>query len=139
MHHIYHIVGVKIGCSTQPARRVKEQGYDDYTILESHEDIYVASAREIELQMQYGYPVDKIPYYQSRANRHELTFEDRSRGGKKVGAQNKLKGHLLTAPKSPGGLKTGNMIRNCPHCDRPLKGPGAYNSHTKNCKYGNQD
>jgi hypothetical protein len=54
-YYIYHVPGVKIGCSTEPNYRVKRQGYDKYEILETHTDIDIASQREIELQNQYGY------------------------------------------------------------------------------------
>jgi hypothetical protein len=65
MYYIYHIPGIKIGCSNDANRRVKEQGYNNFEILEEHMDIYVASDREIELQKQYGYRVDTIPYHHS--------------------------------------------------------------------------
>lgn len=65
MYTIYHIPGVKIGCSTQAEIRVKKQNYSEFEILEEHIDIYKASDREIELQKQYGYAVDKLPYYES--------------------------------------------------------------------------
>jgi hypothetical protein len=66
MYYIYHIPGIKIGCSEEPAIRVAKQGYTSYTILEEHTDIYVASRREHELQKEYGYPVDDSPYWNSR-------------------------------------------------------------------------
>lgn len=61
MYTIYHIPGVKIGCTMNLRRRMNEQGYDDgdYEILEVHDDIDIASRREIELQKEYGY-VDKF-------------------------------------------------------------------------------
>jgi hypothetical protein len=77
MYHIYHIPGVKIGCSTQPKQRVKTQGYSTFEILETHSDIYEASKREIELQKQYGYKVDDVPYNISYKNRHK--WDDKSR------------------------------------------------------------
>jgi hypothetical protein len=58
MYYIYHIKGVKIGCSTDAKRRVKQQGYTEFEILESHVDIDTASKREVELQSEYGYNVD---------------------------------------------------------------------------------
>jgi hypothetical protein len=71
-YYIYHIptfvhkdgrIG-KIGCTVQEVnKRSKKQGYTEYEILETHECIYKASDREIELQKEYCYPVDKIPYY----------------------------------------------------------------------------
>jgi len=66
MYYIYHIKGVKIGCSTQVNKRVKAQGYTEFEILEEHIDIYEVSKREIELQKQYGYESDnRNPYYVS--------------------------------------------------------------------------
>jgi hypothetical protein len=55
MYYIYHIPGVKIGCSTNPKRRVEKQGYCDFELLESHTDIEVAAKREKELQSKFGY------------------------------------------------------------------------------------
>jgi len=66
MYYIYHIPGVKIGCTNKPYRRIEsEQKQLKYEILEEHNDIMFASKREIELQKQYGYRVDTIPYYES--------------------------------------------------------------------------
>jgi hypothetical protein len=59
---IYHIPGVKIGCSKNPNLRVKMQGYSNYEILEVHNDINSASIREIELQKEYGYRIDSCNY-----------------------------------------------------------------------------
>lgn len=52
---IYHIPGVKIGCSKRVEQRVKEQGYSNFEVLETHTNIELASIREKELQKQYGY------------------------------------------------------------------------------------
>ena len=64
MYFIYHIPGIKIGCTNNLHRRLKtEQKINEFSILETHIDIYEASNREIELQKKYGYKVDTIPYY----------------------------------------------------------------------------
>jgi len=68
MYHIYHIKGVKIGVSEEPMNRTKKQGFNDYEIIETHNCIYEVSKREIELQKQYGLPIDKVPYHISRNN-----------------------------------------------------------------------
>jgi hypothetical protein len=66
MYYIYHIPGVKIGCTNNLHRRLKtEQKANEFFILETHIDIYEASNREIELQKKYGYKIDTIPYYVS--------------------------------------------------------------------------
>ena len=62
-YYIYHIPGIKIGCSKTPEFRVRRQGYTEYQILETHNDITIAGKREIELQIQFGYKVDNIPYH----------------------------------------------------------------------------
>ena len=80
MYSIYHIKGIKIGVSTQPKHRVLSQGYTDFEILEEHTDIYKVSDREIELQKEYGYPIDKVPYYKS----YEWCTKGASGGGKAV-------------------------------------------------------
>jgi len=65
VYYIYEIWGKKIGCAENLERRMREQNVFDgrYNVLEVHTDIMLASQREIELQKQYGYSVDKIPYY----------------------------------------------------------------------------
>jgi len=54
MYYIYHIPNVKIGVSKHPKRRVREQGYSEYEILETHTDIDLVSKRETELQKKYN-------------------------------------------------------------------------------------
>jgi hypothetical protein len=62
---IYHIPGIKIGVSNNPDVRTKVQGFSEYEILEEHTNAKVVSEREMELQRQYGYPVDKIAYWKT--------------------------------------------------------------------------
>ena len=70
-YYIYHVPGIKIGCTDNVPRRMKQQRYTEWEHLETHTDIYEASNREIELQKEYGYPVDSIPYYQAVDNRKD--------------------------------------------------------------------
>ena len=74
-YYIYHIptyvhtdgkVG-KIGVSKKPIGRAAKQS-DEWEVLETHTDIMEVSRREIELQKQYGYKVDKNPYWQMVLN-----------------------------------------------------------------------
>jgi hypothetical protein len=74
MYYIYHIptfvwkdgsIG-KIGCTTRPKQRVSQQGYSSYEILETHDCIDRASQRELELQKEYGYKVDKATYIRGK-------------------------------------------------------------------------
>jgi len=69
MYYIYHIPGVKIGCTNNLHRRLKvEQNTKSFEVLEEHMDIHIASDREIQLQKKYGYKVDTVPYYFSIQN-----------------------------------------------------------------------
>ncbi len=64
-YYIYHIPGKKIGVTCDLNNRVTvQQGYDstEYDVLESSEDIDYISSKEIELQREYGYKVDMVPY-----------------------------------------------------------------------------
>ena len=59
---IYHIPGKKIGVTNNLEERVtRQQGYteDEYEILDMSDDICYISHREIELQKEYGYKVDR--------------------------------------------------------------------------------
>ena len=62
---LYHIPGKKIGCTTDLYNRVTDQqGYEpgEYEVIESSDDIDYISKREIQLQKEYGYRVDRVPY-----------------------------------------------------------------------------
>jgi hypothetical protein len=84
MYFIYHIPGIKIGCSSQLEQRVADQNFVDFEILESHEDIYIASEREMELQRQYDYRVDTSPYWSSVQNRFKFPQEMQKELSKRV-------------------------------------------------------
>ena len=64
-YYIYHIPGVKIGCTNNIKRRIREQGFTDYEILEIYTIKDIASKREFQLQNQYGYKTDNIRYSES--------------------------------------------------------------------------
>ena len=64
-YFIYHIPGKKIGVTCDLNNRVTvQQGYapGEYEILESSKDIDYISSKEFELQKEYGYRVDMVPY-----------------------------------------------------------------------------
>lgn len=71
-YYIYHIPGIKIGCTSDLNKRMADQGFTEWEILEEHTDIYEASDREIQLQKDYGLPVDTIPYWQSYQSRFRM-------------------------------------------------------------------
>ena len=100
MYSIYHIptfvhkdgsIG-KIGCTVQkPKKRVQEQGYSSYEILEEHFCIDRASIRERELQQQYGYPTDsglyKNHYYKMKKIRKP--WSDKAREASQLAQKDK--------------------------------------------------
>ena len=62
---IYHIPNKKIGVTNDLKNRVeKQQGYEEgeYEVLEMSEDIDYISERELQLQKEYGYKIDRQPY-----------------------------------------------------------------------------
>ena len=65
IYYIYHIFGKKIGVTRNLNNRVTiTQGYhpSEYEVLETSEDIDYVSARELELQLLYGYKIDRQSY-----------------------------------------------------------------------------
>ena len=62
---LYHIPGKKIGCTTDLYNRVTDQqGYEpgEYEVIEKSNDIDYISKRELQLQKEYGYRIDRVPY-----------------------------------------------------------------------------
>jgi hypothetical protein len=154
-YYIYHIPNFvrkdgslgKIGCTYKSIlERAEEQGYREVELLETHTDIYIASDREIELQLQYDYKVDSIPYWQSIENNREgLTKEACSKGGtiggrlggRIGGRKNVESGHLASIQSKAGkvgGKVTCSIERICPHCSTPIKGPNYFKNHGDRCK-----
>jgi len=65
IYYIYHIFGKKIGVTRNLNNRVTiAQGYhpNEYEVLETSEDIDYVSERELELQLIYGYKIDRQSY-----------------------------------------------------------------------------
>ena len=82
MYYIYHIPGIKIGCTKYYPQRCIDQGFNSYELIETHEDVEIASNREIELQIQYGYGRDSMAYTKTlegvEASKRVLTRETRA-------------------------------------------------------------
>ena len=158
MYYIYHIKGIKIGCSKFPKNRVKKQGYDNFEILEQYENIDIASKREIELQMQYGYIKDCTLYNQTIS---APTKEGMIKGGKTAGNKpeniirfkeiqkkyahlggskqgpiqakiNKENGHMSRLGKKMTEYNNRSQI--CPYCGIESRGIGYVRWHGENCK-----
>ena len=136
-YYIYHIAGIKIGCTVNVPHRMREQGFTEWEHLETHTDIYEASNREIELQKEYGYPVDNVPYWQAVENRLSAS----SAGGiasYKNGVSELRKtiyvnqGRLMGLANK-GKKKTHSRIT-CPHCNKEGGSNNMKRWHFDNCK-----
>lgn len=70
MYYIYHIKGVKWGCTVQLKERLRNQGYSfcDLDDVIAIVDEIEATNLEIELNKKYGYKQDNIPYKQTIIN-----------------------------------------------------------------------
>ena len=90
-YYIYHIPGIKIGCTNQLEKRMSDQGFTEWEILETHDDGWLAGDREQELQKEYGLPVDTSHYM--------ISIENRRRGGIIGGLVAKESGQLAAAQR----------------------------------------
>jgi len=75
IYYIYHILGKKIGVTTNLKSRVEDQqGYEpgEYEILGRYTDIERAAERELYYQRIHGYPVDIVPYDKLNCNKNKL-------------------------------------------------------------------
>ena len=64
-YYLYHIFGKKIGVTCDLKDRLtRQQGYacGEYEVLDSSDDIDYISQKELELQLVYGYKVDRQSY-----------------------------------------------------------------------------
>lgn len=64
-YYLYHIFGKKIGVTCDLKDRLtRQQGYacGEYEVLDSSDDIDYISEKELELQLVYGYKVDRQSY-----------------------------------------------------------------------------
>jgi NTP pyrophosphatase (non-canonical NTP hydrolase) len=63
MYYIYHIKGIKVGCTSDLKNRVElQQGYTNYEILYKTRNIKKASEAEIYYQDKFNYKKDKNSY-----------------------------------------------------------------------------
>ena len=155
MYYIYHILGIKIGCTKTINKRIKNQGFVEYVILETHTDIDIASKREIELQQEYGYRVETRSYKETipmgsintlkkieASKKNGLKIKESGRlkdisklGGLKQGPiqgqKNKENGHMSNLGKVMVEFNNRNQI--CPYCGIESRGIGYSRWHGNNC------
>ena len=97
-YHIYHIPGKKIGVTQNLDGRVHmQQGYlpGEYEVLESSDDIDYISDRELELQKEYGYKIDRKLYKLLKQETKSMKINVTEQTTTFPYPVRKLKGHLL--------------------------------------------
>lgn len=137
VYYIYHVPGVKVGCTNDPGKRLRNQGYTNYQILEAYEDIYEASDREIYLQKLMGYPVDKVPYWQSVKTANKWSKEDTIRGSKKAGSSNAKKPGYMGQIGSIGAnsdIHPNKTTGICKYCGVEMQKMNLGRYHNEKCK-----
>lgn len=97
-YYLYHIFGKKIGVTCDLRDRLtRQQGYacGEYEVLDSSEDIDYISEKELELQLIYGYKIDRQSYKnltQKQSNQMQLNVTEQTTTF--PCPVNKLKGNL---------------------------------------------
>ena len=113
MYYIYEIPGIKIGCTINVKNRQRQQDdKGEMIILEQHEDIMIASQRELELQKEKGYKVDSRPYWKF-AGDVEQKKEAARLGGLAVKNRNIWSPIRIARTKEAAKIKI-----TCPHCGK---------------------
>jgi len=75
-YYVYHIKGVKVGCTKNAEARICQQGYTSYEILKTTSCIDEASEAEVYFQKKLGYKTDRITYKQKITQKKMLHITD---------------------------------------------------------------
>ena len=100
-YYLYHIPGKKIGVTRDLISRVvDQQGYDldEVEVLEQSTDIDYISDRELELQLSYGYRVDRQKYkdlYINKIKSNKMHINATEQTSTFPCPESKLKGRLM--------------------------------------------
>ena len=100
-YYLYHIPGKKIGVTRDLISRVvDQQGYslDEIEVLEQSTDIDYISDRELELQLSYGYKVDRQKYkdlYINKIKSNTMHINATEQTSTFPCPESKLKGRLM--------------------------------------------
>ena len=102
-YYLYHIFGKKIGVTCDLKDRLtRQQGYacGEYEVLDSSDDIDYISQKELELQLVYGYKVDRQSYKELITSRkskklNEMVLNVTEQTTTFPFPINKLKGNLM--------------------------------------------
>ena len=140
MFYLYHIKGIKWGCTKNLEQRLKKQGYtlsnvSDIVLCENLDE---AAKLELELNKKYSYKKQLTDY---RYNTSEKASKAGMIGGKTQGQVNKKSGHIYNLGKNGdkikkaiGGVNQSQNVHTCPHCNKIGKSNAMFLHHFHNCK-----
>jgi len=128
---VYHIPGIKVGCTADFDKRMSVQGFSNWQILWQEEGDYeygwVAGDKEIEFQLEIFGKRDNANHFQNaRNNRPKFNGTERTY-------------NLTKENKSKGGITSSTIYmqkeNTCPHCNKTFKGFNYYKWHGEKCKH----
>jgi hypothetical protein len=148
---VYHILGIKIGCTTNLETRISRQGFTEYEILWQQDGDFdfgwVAGDKEIELQLQYfGKRDNKVHYQSSRiklleGGKNVKTRNTWDKNSKRcdpwkvnpeamlIAARKSIANATLAASSSPN--RASLKMYKCITCGKEIKGSGPAGRHAK--------
>lgn len=140
MFYLYHIKGIKWGCTKRLEQRLKVQGYSisDLDRLITVGNIDKAAELELQLNKEFGYLKHLADYRQTLQCSEKIRNSIHpSKLGKKYGYKNLLNG-VTEKSRKKGGEIAGNIVSNriltCPHCKKEGKWMVMHRWHMDNCK-----
>ena len=100
-------------------RVTEQQGYEphEFEVLSESEDIDFASDMERQLQKEYGYEVDRVPYNKLKCNNMKMRINVTEQTTTFPCPVNKLKGQLMDSM----GMKWGTEFGDCMITDKSIK------------------
>ena len=121
---------------------MQDQSFTEWEILETHTDVRLAGDREIELQKEYGLPVDNSHYMSSIQNRpkwndntrHVFTKQDCINGGKWHAGKPKT-GIYKTKEHTASALVASLRRIVCEYCGKDANTGNYSRWHGDNCKH----
>ena len=133
MYYIYHIPGIKIGCTKNYPQRCIDQGFSNYELIETHSDQDIANDREQILQDEYGYGSDNRTYNCAITSYYASKNKWHAAGGRGSKGDPWRKQHCTNISKK--GVQSNNKIVKCPHCSKKGQSRAMKRWHFDNCKH----
>lgn len=161
MYYIYHIRGIKFGCTNNPKKREKQmrKHYGDnisFQIVEEFADIEKAGDAEYNHNKTYGYvSSDRKHYKEMLSMREDITYhygknhhnygidlsgdKNPNYGNKWTDEQKKILSQKNSNPSTKTRSKMSEAWKNkekleCPHCGKIMNISHAKRYHFNNCK-----